>query len=63
VPSADLVAEQPEPSELSGVDRALSDDAAISPPIVANRRGLDDELTIACFDLERRMIKSKPGAM
>jgi hypothetical protein len=56
-PSADLVAEQPEPPGPSGPNRALGDDAALGSPLVWDRRHLDDELTLWDGYLQRGVVE------
>jgi hypothetical protein len=62
-PSADLVAEQPEPSCPPRPDRALRDDATRPSALVWDRCGLDDEPAIGDAYLEGGVEKTVPWAM
>jgi hypothetical protein len=62
-PSTYLVAEEPATSGPSGPDRALGDHAALSSPLVADRRGLDDEAAVGDLYLKRGVVQGEPRAV
>jgi hypothetical protein len=62
-PSADLVAEQPEPSGPSRSDRAFGDDTTLSSTLVPDRRGLADEPAVRYVYRQSRMVEIAPRAM
>jgi hypothetical protein len=62
-PSADFVAEQPEPSGPSRPDRTFSRDATFSSLAVPDRRGLDHEPAVGDAHLQRGVVEGAPSAM